>query len=95
MRKYWQHIVFSVLCILVPGTFASFVRFYEDHGDLEFHTATTGCLIFGGLAACLLLGWSAWGFRHHKVRAVIGFIVCLVTFWWTFTYLQAIQYMKS
>jgi hypothetical protein len=95
LLQYWQPLLFSFLCILVPAAFQCSAQLYDEYGDLQRHSATVGCLIFGGLASCSLLVWSVWDFRHHKVRAVIGFVVCSVTFLWTFLYLRSIEFSKS
>jgi hypothetical protein len=95
LLRYWQPLLFSLLCILVPAAFQCFDQLYDEYGDFQHHSATVDCLIFGGLASCVLLVWSVWGFHHHKVRAVIGFVVCSVTFLWTFLCLWSMEHSRS
>ena len=94
--RFWQTLLFLSLCLLVPTAFRQFVvlSFDEYYEDLPLRTVTLIWLILGGLTACLVLGWSAWGFRHHKVRAVIGLVVCSVTFWWTCACVQTFPQIK-
>ena len=88
--RSWRLILFSALCVLVPATFVRFVKLYAEYDDIDFHAATNSWLLLGGLAACLLSGWSVWSFRNHKGRALIGFLVCATTFWWTFASVREI-----
>lgn len=84
------------LGLLVPTAFMRFVglSWEEYYEGSPFRTVTLTWLILGGLAAFLVLGWSAWGFRHHKVRAVIGLVICAATFWWTCASVQAFAHLK-
>jgi hypothetical protein len=88
--RNWRPLLFSALCLFVPAAFVQFVKLYAGYGDLDFHAATNSWLLFGGFAACLLSGWSAWDFREHKGRALIGFLVCAAAFWWTFASVREI-----
>ena len=94
-QRFWQNLLFASLCVLVPIAFERFLELYDEYGDIEFHTVTVGWLLFGGLASCSLLIWSIWGFRHHKVRTVVGFAVCFVTALWMWLGMQTILYSKG
>ena len=94
MKRYWQHLLFLLLCIIVPSTFACFGLLYQQYYDFQYHTTTIGCLILGGLASSFLVGWCIWSFREHKVRAAIGLFVCLATFLWTYWFLWYIETSK-
>jgi hypothetical protein len=94
--RFWQTLLFSSLCLLVPAAFRRFVAlsWEEYYESLPFRTVTLTWLILGALTACLVLGWSAWGFRHHKVRGIIGMVICAVTFWGVYASVQAFPEMK-
>jgi hypothetical protein len=94
--QFWQTLLFSSLCLLVPTAFGHFVgsSWDEYYEGLPFRTVTLAWLILGGLTAFLVLSWSACGFRHHKVRAVMGLVICVATFWWTCTSVQAFPQIK-
>ena len=94
--RSWQTLLFSGLCLLVPAAFRQFVglSWQEYYEDLPFRAVTLTWLIAGGLMACLVLSWSAWGLRHHKVRALIGLLICVGTFWWTCANLQGFAGLK-
>ena len=94
--RFWQTLLFSLLSLLIPTASWHFVGLsWEEYDDgLPFRTVTLTWLVLGVLAACLLLVWSAWGFRHHKVRALIGLVICAATFWWTCASVQAFPHMK-
>jgi hypothetical protein len=98
-RFLWQcrqTLLFLSLCLLMPMAFWRFVTLvWEEFDDrLPFRSGTITWLILGGLTACLVMSWSAGGFRRHKVRAVIGLAICAATFWWTCARVQAFPHLK-
>lgn len=95
--RFWQTLLFSLLCLLIPMAFRRFVALSWDeyYERLPFRTVTLTWLIVGGLAACLVLGWSAWDFRHHKVRGMIGLVLCILTLWWVCACVQTFPEIKQ
>src|SRR5439155_313625 len=71
-----QFLVFSSLCLLAPTAFVLYALTYLIHQRFA-----VACSVAGFAFSVVLFGWSLWSLRRHRVRAVVGLVVCLVVFW--------------
>jgi hypothetical protein len=69
--------VFVALCVTAPV--AAILLLYGSNHWAE--SVVLGCLFIGACLLLALLGYSLWNIRHHRVRAVVGSLVCAYCLW--------------
>jgi uncharacterized BrkB/YihY/UPF0761 family membrane protein len=73
-------LVFIALCVAAPV-----VQLLERYGLSHWEDGVVFTLLVVGLLLLVVLfGWSVLSVRHHRIRAVVGSLVCAFCIWQAF-----------
>ena len=81
MRK--PTIAFLVLCVAAPALLL-LERYGLLHWDVEADLVLSDLLLSGLVLSVTLFIWSLFSVRRHKVRAIMGGLICAYCLWQAF-----------
>jgi hypothetical protein len=70
---------FMALCIAAPSA-ALLLLYGTHHWD---QSVVLSCLFLTGCLWLILLGWTVASIRRHRIRVIVGTVVCAYCLWQT------------